>query len=200
MSCSGLISIGNDIVDLRRPEPALHSRFIERVFAPSEREVVEPSIVMLWLFWAAKEAAYKAAKRLKPETIFSPSLFVFDYQSRTVTHQGERYRCDCQITDSFVHVVATTMAVRTEEIELYQGVDIAKDPDLSVAARSFAVRELSSLMKMPEEKLAISSSKKGRTDKIPVLFLAGQESEALLSLSHHGRFVAFCCLFGTPKN
>jgi len=200
VSCSGLISIGNDIVDLRRPEPALHNRFIERVFARSEREVVESSITMIWLFWAAKEAAYKVVKRLRPETVFSPSLFVFDYGLKAVTYEKESYPCDCQLTDSYVHVVATTRAVVANDIELYQGVDFAGDLDPSVAARSFAVRELSSVMKLPEESLAISSSKKGRTDKIPVLFLEKQESSALLSLSHHGRYVAFCCLFPGAKN
>ncbi len=66
------MSIGNDVVDLSDPETrqqGLHPRFDERVFDPRERALLGDSDsphVLRWAFWAAKESAYKALKRLDP--------------------------------------------------------------------------------------------------------------------------------------
>ncbi len=73
--------VGNDVVDLRARIVAgpRHPRFDARVFAPSEhralRESAEPD-ALRWAFWAAKEAAYKVAKKLDDEAVWSPVRFV----------------------------------------------------------------------------------------------------------------------------
>jgi hypothetical protein len=61
--------VGNDIVDLKEPENCGKSgdeRFIRRVFTPEERDRIVGAACpdqLLWAFWAAKEAAYKAVSR-----------------------------------------------------------------------------------------------------------------------------------------
>ena len=88
--------VGNDIVDLRDPETrpgALHPRFDARVFTPAERERIGPDEQghrMRWLMWAAKESAYKAAKKLDPRTVFSPSRFEVELSAPSPKFGGIR--------------------------------------------------------------------------------------------------------------
>jgi phosphopantetheinyl transferase (holo-ACP synthase) len=73
--------IGNDLVDLCAREAAGKSRdtrFVKRVFTAREAELIagatDPDHA-LWMLWAAKEAAYKVAKKLHSGTIFAHSRF-----------------------------------------------------------------------------------------------------------------------------
>lgn len=73
--------IGNDLVDLRAREAAGKagdSRFVARVFTAREAELIARSAspdAALWMLWAAKEAAYKVAKKLRPDVIFAHSRY-----------------------------------------------------------------------------------------------------------------------------
>jgi 4'-phosphopantetheinyl transferase EntD len=73
--------IGNDLVDLRAREAAGKSgdaRFVARVFTAREAELIASSPspdAVLWMLWAAKEAAYKVAKKLRPDVIFAHSRY-----------------------------------------------------------------------------------------------------------------------------
>ncbi|MEX2465827.1 MAG: 4'-phosphopantetheinyl transferase superfamily protein [Gemmatimonadota bacterium] len=72
------MSVGNDVVDLtaaRATAMAAHPRFVERVFTETERERIRSSRdadLEVWFGWAAKEAAYKVASKLRGE----PPVFV----------------------------------------------------------------------------------------------------------------------------
>lgn len=73
--------IGNDLVDLRAREAAGKAgdaRFVARVFTAREAELISGSAspdTALWMLWAAKEAAYKVAKKLRPDVIFAHSRY-----------------------------------------------------------------------------------------------------------------------------
>lgn len=77
--------IGNDVVDRghrRCPGKSRDFRFIERVLHPQEASAVlsdpDPDR-LLWIFWSAKEAAFKALSKALPEAhrpVFSPRRFV----------------------------------------------------------------------------------------------------------------------------
>ncbi|MFB3117247.1 MAG: 4'-phosphopantetheinyl transferase superfamily protein, partial [Myxococcota bacterium] len=72
--------VGNDVVDLHDPETlqeALHPRFDARVFTSVELEALSVSAPasasrheLRWTLWAAKESAYKLAKKLDPSVRF----------------------------------------------------------------------------------------------------------------------------------
>jgi phosphopantetheine--protein transferase-like protein len=73
--------IGNDIVDLAEPNVAgkeRDRRFMDRVFTPEERarilEAVAPTVA-LWKTWAAKEAAYKVACKIREKVVFAHRAF-----------------------------------------------------------------------------------------------------------------------------
>ena len=73
-----MLVIGNDIVDLTVPENRGRSgdrRFRARVFTAAEEEWIDAAAApdtMLWMLWAAKEAAFKAALKLRPGLTFRP--------------------------------------------------------------------------------------------------------------------------------
>ncbi|RPJ69621.1 MAG: 4'-phosphopantetheinyl transferase superfamily protein, partial [Acidobacteria bacterium] len=73
--------IGNDVVDLAEPGVAgkeQDRRFMDRVFTPAERvhilEAAAPTIA-LWKTWAAKEAAFKIASKLREGVVFAHRSF-----------------------------------------------------------------------------------------------------------------------------
>jgi len=73
--------LGNDVVDLGDPESragARHARFDARAFDRTERALIATSPRgehERWRLWAAKESAYKAARKEDPCTVFSPQRF-----------------------------------------------------------------------------------------------------------------------------
>lgn len=76
--------IGNDIVDLAEPGVAgkeRDRRFMDRVFTPAERahilDAAAPTIA-LWKAWAAKEAAFKIASKLREGVVFAHRAFEVD--------------------------------------------------------------------------------------------------------------------------
>jgi phosphopantetheinyl transferase len=197
--------VGNDVVDLHARAVVAgprHPRFDARVFAPSEhralRESAEPN-ALRWTFWAAKEAAYKVAKKLDGTTVWSPLRFVVsldDGRDGTVEHAGRRIPVRVDSDGERVHAVAIDRAealpaVRTRVAEL------AENADPSAAVRRLAREELAPLLGAEPDALEIA-----RRERIPVLRLAGRDAPFDLSLSHHGRFVAYaaeCCCRASPS-
>jgi phosphopantetheinyl transferase (holo-ACP synthase) len=92
--------VGNDVVDLADSDVAAdarHPRFDERAFAPCERRRIgaaQAEAPLRWILWAAKESAYKVAKRRDPATVFSPARFVVELDAElrgSVRCGGEAY-------------------------------------------------------------------------------------------------------------
>ncbi len=119
------MSVGNDVVDLADPETrlgGLHPRFVERVFCAAERERLAASRsrhVLHWALWAAKESAYKALKRLAPETVFAPREFEVELSPWSpggvggsalgwVRHRGRRLGLQVHVRGESLHALATT--------------------------------------------------------------------------------------------
>ena len=71
--------IGNDVVDLDDPESrsaARHARFDARAFTVAEQTMLRTSADgerLRWVLWAAKESAYKAARRDDARVTFAPA-------------------------------------------------------------------------------------------------------------------------------
>jgi hypothetical protein len=84
--------VGNDIVDLREPDNCGKSgddRFLGRVFTPEERDRIVTAACpdkLLWAFWAAKEAAYKAVSRDDPSICSTPRRYGVTLDDQVVDH------------------------------------------------------------------------------------------------------------------
>jgi len=193
--------VGNDVVDLADPETAggaAHPRFDERVFAPEERAWLgrnRPEERLRWVLWAAKESAFKALKKLDPREIFSPRRLVVRLETGNAgsVQYGERlFFVGVKIERGACHAV-TSVDVDPRAI-IVSGMrrlraDVAEEP--RPAARAFAIHLLAPLLGASETDLAVVSER-----RVPRLHLAGRPAPVDLSLSHHGRFVAFACALG----
>jgi phosphopantetheinyl transferase (holo-ACP synthase) len=187
--------IGNDVVDLGDPERDIgghHARFDDRVFDATERAAIEASPYrerIRWLTWAAKESAYKAARKEDGSTVFSPLRFAvrFDDDGRASVAVGaRRFRVDTTANAEYVHAVARTADDRGDLICGANAIDASVAP--SDAVRKLAITTLSRAWDLASDDLSIR-----RERRIPTLWVRGQRTSADLSLSHHGRFVAFAC-------
>jgi 4'-phosphopantetheinyl transferase EntD len=187
-----MLTIGDDVVDLHDVAPR-HPRFDARVFSPAERAVLGTAPDgdrLRWLLWAAKESAYKAARKQDARTTFSPPRFVVRLEPAgraTVECGARRFAVDLTIGPTHVHAVARSEGA--PPMLMCRGVGLRPD-DLAdgVAARRLAVHELGRVLGVAPETLRIR-----REQRMPVLWIAGRPSGVELSLSHHGRFVSFAC-------
>ncbi len=191
------LSIGNDIVDLQSPEPALHSRYIAKVFTLKEQVLVRAGAVGLWLTWAAKEAAYKAIKRLDAGVLFSPIAFEFDCADSVVTYGHHRLPCRQIVEQDYVAVYCAASPpvlqsmhhwIATKE-EFYSA---SASESSSESVRGFGARRVGELLGIDSEQLSFSIPSTTATGhrNIPRLSIRGELSRHLISFSHHGRFIA----------
>ena len=207
-------SIGNDIVDLSERGPPLHSRYIARVFSQSERRQIGDSWPDLWLHWAAKEAAYKTLKRLLPHISFVPKEFEFNPARREVRAQNHSFDCKWIVNQHYVYVSCATKSLARSVAELKNWIEKVASSSVSKVnsqmtpqsyfVRALARRNIAKELSVASANLEISvaeystltpPNESRADDAIPRLFVSNQESEHLLSFTHHGRFAA--CAFHT---
>lgn len=187
-----MTSIGDDVVDLH-DIGGRHPRFDTRVFAPVERALLPVGLAgerLRWLLWAAKESAYKVARKHDATTVFSPSRFVVRLLRAgraTVTSGSRRFDVDLEAGSHYVHAVARVEGAGA--VVVCRAVTTRPDGVAeSLAVRQLAARRLGALLGLAPEAIAIR-----RDGRVPVLWIDGRGSAADLSLSHHGRFVSFAC-------
>lgn len=129
MSELGAVRVGNDVVDLHHPRcrgKAEDRRFLERVLAAPEREAVlaaGDAHRSLWLCWAAKEAAFKVAWKLRgrrpafahprfqaqrvPQVPACPPGCACQQEiTLAVSHEGLLLSVRATLTHVYVHAVA----------------------------------------------------------------------------------------------
>ncbi|MEW6273198.1 MAG: 4'-phosphopantetheinyl transferase superfamily protein [Thermodesulfobacteriota bacterium] len=191
--------LGNDVVDLADPETragARHPRFDARVFTAAElaalRASAEPERLR-WLLWAAKEAAYKAARKDDPAVTFSPRAFAACLTSRdraTVRHGARLFAVALDADRERVHAVAAIEPGDASGARLAgcERIPLETQRDPGRAVRALAIARVARLLGVAEAELAIV-----RDGRIPRLVRPGGAGVGDLSLAHHGRFVAFAC-------
>ena len=192
-------SVGNDVIDLGDPEArpdGCHARFDSRVFALSELEALAASAVpvrLRWILWAAKEATYKVVKKQDRATVFSPRRFVVTLLGGTqarVVFDEQSFAVELDVGERYVHAVTTVpdlapRVVVTAVERLAWG---------STTCPGSAVRTLAIATLAPRLGIAVAELSVARDGRIPHLQRAGVALATDLSLSHHGRFVAFACV------
>jgi phosphopantetheinyl transferase (holo-ACP synthase) len=196
--------VGNDVVDLHDRESrseALHPRFDIRVFAADEREALRASSSahpLRWTLWAAKESAYKVAKKLDPAVRFLPRDFVVrgvGEGQAVVMHETGPFDVQLHRTDQWVSAVATRTVANARSTRgpvdggpVSSGIEHlgTHGADPSRTVREFARAALALRMNLPPGQIRIA------TDRgIPVALWRDRKLPVDLSLSHHGRFVAW---------
>ena len=200
------MSVGNDVVDLADAETrldGLHPRWGERVFTAAERAALHTSPSserhrLHWALWAAKESAYKARKRFEPETVFSPKEFEVELSPLPaaagvalgrVFHGGQVFGLEVRLDGASVHAVATSRDEAGARV-LWKVERALGDP--GVAARRLAARAIGPALGLDPFGLRIA----GRP---PVATSRDRRIQVGVSLSHHGRFVAFACTLADAR-
>ena len=129
-----------------------------------------------------------------------------------VTHGENVYYVEFDETPERIHAVAVSnpddfasLLVGVEDRAEVCGADFTRaELDESEAVRQFACDAISQRFELPRDELAIHKPK----DRVPELYLSkqpnrgGRENESLalsLSLSHHGRWLAFACRQGEDR-
>lgn len=197
--------IGNDVIDLGDPETAAgacHARFDARVFAPAELAALAASAAprrLRWTLWAAKEAAYKVARKLDRTIAFAPRRFVVqllgDGEARVV-HGRRRLAVALRTELDCVHAVAHARDLRAHArlraAQVVTRVERLAAGSLAcpgAAVRALAIATVAPLLGRDPQDLVVA-----RDGRIPRLHDASGALPYDLSLSHHGRFVAFACV------
>ncbi len=203
--------LGNDIVDLDDSDTLdiLENRpFLKRVFTDLERDRIAAAPPgegrrIAWMFWSAKEAAYKALRAVRADLVWSPRAFVVrSYAPRApgdgvhlvgelASAAGDRLRLDWECASDRVHAICTGgpdeggLIVPVEADELVSAV-AARPPEVddSRAVRDLALRLYARTVGGPPPVIMAIAG------EIPRFFLEDRELAIPLSLSHHGRFVA----------
>jgi hypothetical protein len=193
------VSVGNDVVDLDDPDTrldGLHSRWDERVFGAAERRALEASSsrhLLHWALWAAKESAYKARKRLDPETVFSPREFEIELSALPARggegiavgralHRGHALGIEVRVDGDCLHAVARS---EDEDARVLWGAESAPG-DPGAGARRLAAAAIGRALGLDPADVRI-------VRRPPVASFRDRRGEVGVSLSHHGRFVAFAC-------
>jgi phosphopantetheinyl transferase (holo-ACP synthase) len=188
------LPVGNDVVDLGDPETrpeATHPRFDARVFDEGERRALGESSAqgrLRWTFWAAKESAFKAARKLDPDVRFLPrrfSVHLLDDVRAEVRHRIGRFHVWLEEAQDWVHATAAPAArgrrppgFRVERLE-------QAGFDASQRARDLALEILAPIVPGASDAARIVTS-----GGIPELRDGERRLPVDLSLSHHGRMVA----------
>jgi phosphopantetheinyl transferase (holo-ACP synthase) len=187
--------LGNDVVDLADAEAAhaaCHPRFDARVFGERERrrlETAEDPLRMRWILWAAKESAYKAARRRDPSVIFSPRRFEVQLDASLrgrVRYPGGVLAVRVELFGNCLHALAA--AAPWEPEMLLWGVAAVENGDASERVRALAVGALAPHLDTAAGALSIRG-----VGRIPQLFVYEVATDHPLSLAHHGHFAAWAC-------
>jgi len=205
--------LGNDVVDLRDRDAdyaTYRAGFDARVFGEPERSAIQAgpdSSRIRWRLWSAKEAAYKAARRIDSSTSFSPICFAVDLgdasdPTATVRHGAAHFAVRFHDGRDFIHAVALSLQPVAPSIDRVTTLAIdgvfdamlighariaSATPDRqSVLARAHAAEALAARWEV--DPAAIGFERVGR---IPEILLAGRPTGVPVSLSHHGDYVAW---------
>ncbi|MFI5140492.1 MAG: 4'-phosphopantetheinyl transferase superfamily protein [Sphingobacteriales bacterium] len=216
-----MTSAGNDIVCLNTIDVARTKqyRFYSKILSGTEIELYNetafaaiPFENFVWLLWSIKESAYKYLQRNNPGLVFTPVKFII----RQLRAPGEFALTKCENTETestgFDDSMVLKGIVTFGDVSLYsmslmhndlvhsvvndnedfknicwgiKSID-SNEPDYqSTAVRSFLLNRLNRYFRM--EGLAIVKNQHG----VPIVIKENEVQPIPVSLSHHGRFVAY---------
>ena len=114
-----MLLLGNDIVDLNEAgitAKSDDSRFVDRVFCSEEKSIISASDnpdKSLWMFWAAKETAFKIVSKLAGPPVFAHKKFKSSLLKQIsklkleieVIYDTWRFRLEITTHKNYIHAV-----------------------------------------------------------------------------------------------
>ena len=114
-----MLLLGNDIVDLNEvgvTGKSGNARFIDRVFSREEKSAISASDnpdLTLWMFWAAKETAYKIVSKITGPPVFAHKKFKTSLSEQiskskytfNVAYEAWRFQLEITTSKNYIHAV-----------------------------------------------------------------------------------------------
>lgn len=208
--------VGNDVIDMLAAHNrgrAQQSRFLGRVLTESEREwlvLAGDGDRRFALLWAAKEAAYKAAKKRDANLVFAPRRWQVEWDAARMSSvraasviiaADTRIAVQWEEGDGWLHCIAfigaaacrMDGAVGTIDDWAVAGALTVRERDAVMGAESVAVRNLARrlLRRQGFDGIDILRVAHGARRGPPQAVLGHEPLAGVdVSLSHDGRFVA----------
>lgn len=184
--------IGNDIIDLevfKKETNWKRPNYLKKLFTKKEQNQIlsaeDPEIIIA-LFWAMKEACYKAHQRkFALPRKYNPSAFeciipknVSEAKLKGTVQVGEKiYDVDIIKTNSYIHCAVIPTQQKIIQKIFKEEVDI----------KSSLITLYSEIKQISTDEISIEKDE----NFIPHLMYKGNIENTLFSISHHGKFSAF---------
>jgi len=203
-----------DLTDPQNMGKSQDTRFVNRVFCPSEQELISRAHnrdAVLWALWAGKEAAYKLVKKHNPSATSVPRLYKVSLdcaEGSDVLSPGSnallgfvdtpygRIEIKVFITSDYVHCIGTTSGLDEMNSLVWHVDRISPDsqasPDYESAFVRKALRErLSAHYDESPENIEIRRVKSSSGLGPPFVCINGERAAIDVSLSHDGFLAAY---------
>ncbi len=189
--------IGNDIVDLQLAAQQSNWQrkgYLDKIFTPYEQDLISKSsnkAKKIWLLWSMKESAYKAYLQKYPKRFFAPKKLKCNILSKNMGEVfiGEEcFETHSKSSKNYIHTVALSTVENKNPISEYFDVDAISFAEKQLEIRSKLKIVVAKNFKIPIDNLKISKNRTG----VPQLFDYENQLDLSFSLTHHGRFGAFC--------
>ena len=196
-----MTSIGNDIVDLKDSDSDLssfHADFKYRILNSQELFDIKnndlPNNLLLWIYWASKESAYKYMSRIYPEIHFSWKHFYFNYQLKKIFYK--KYHCDCKIDiqkNKYIHVISYPNGSNLKSIfsKVYYFPNLAYQnvKYSSLVLKDLFTNHIASFLKVSSKDIQIKKNHSGY--HVPYVYAKNKILENPVSFSHHGSYISY---------
>ncbi|WP_179021382.1 4'-phosphopantetheinyl transferase family protein [Winogradskyella forsetii] len=182
--------VGNDIVDLEEAKRASNwqrSRFLNKLFAPKEQQLIyssENPFIMVWRLWSMKEAAYKLYTQQNPSRFYNPKGFEchFDNEEGSVRFKNFECQTKTKFTSEYILSEARLLDFKmTSKV-----IEFEEDSNIqSEVTKAALLNEFSKTYQVSVDDLKIEKSEFG----IPTVVFNTEKFQ--VSWSHHGGFGAY---------
>jgi phosphopantetheinyl transferase (holo-ACP synthase) len=188
--------IGNDIVDLDivlKENKASNLRYLNKICTENEIKTIQGSIdpnITLWRIWTIKEAAYKIINKSNGIRAYIPkkieTVLISEAEAEVNSPWGKISVFTILSNDHYIHSIASI-----SDNPFFAGVEkVYPESNPSESVRICCLQDLVNKMNLKS-----NVSLQIRTENnIPFVYLNEDKLPVNLSLSHHGKFVAwsFC--------
>ncbi len=221
-------SAGNDIIALGmiNVSRSNDSRFYTKILTDSEQVLYHatelaniPFAHFLWMAWSVKESVYKYLKRGIPDLSFSPTNIILKQvnlpkkDNQPILENGQwqglvndGYGYTGYGTYGFIdfyfrtkmneEIVATVVSDNKTFTDTWWGIRKIEETDpyhQSKKVRQFLLESLQTVLSNSDLRLEET------TFGYPAVFMGTEELNLPVSLSHHGKFIAYSFMFQSPE-
>lgn len=187
--------LGNDIVDIVENPLDLSKRHLERFLSEEECEFLasaEGNKYSPWHFWAVKEAAFKAWRRLEPSLPFLPTRIIFRPDQGQVRYPEFRALSPvaAMTSQESGYLYAECYSLNLDPVRVIRKIINCPTEESATRIRVAIGRAIASALGVSGDEVIISRSGEVGVGLPPTVTVGGARCHRPLSLTHDGHFAA----------